>query len=357
LDYKSRHKNLIKLLESQKLDVLLIKKKQNICYLTGARGDDSVLFFSSGGNFLITDARYEEEYTGVLKDCGLKIIKDKNIYSIIEELCVRAGLKRVGFESDNFLYSQYVSLKKNLKGRKVVPVKGLTESLRMIKSPGEVGCLREACLKGRFIMDYALQNIKEAVTEMSVKNRIEAYAAKKGFKLADFDIIVASGRNAAMPHALPSEKIIRRGEMVIIDLGIMNYGYNSDLTRTVFLGKINREYSRVYNIVSDAQQKAIERIKPGVRISLIDNISRQYISVKGFGKYFIHSLGHGIGLEVHESPRISAANDTILKENMTLTIEPGVYIPGWGGVRIEDDILVTETGSEVLTKKADEKWR
>jgi len=138
--------------------------------------------------------------------------------------------------------------------------------------------------------------------------------------------------------------------MVVIDLGTMNCGYNSDLTRTVFLGRINRKYSRIYNIVLDAQKKAIESIRPGVTAGYIDNISRQYIINKGFGKYFIHSLGHGIGLEVHEAPRISRNNSTILKKNMVITIEPGIYIPGWGGVRIEDVVLITKNGSEVLTK-------
>ena len=226
----------------------------------------------------------------------------------------------------------------------------MVESLRMIKDKDEIRHITEACKKGCEVMDYALKIAKPPLTEGSIKDKVEVYIAENRIKKAGFDIIVASGKNASMPHASVSGKNIIKGEMVIIDLGTMNYGYNSDLTRTIFLDKINGKYSRIYNIVLDAQKKAIENIKPGIKAKYIDNISRQYISEKGLGRYFVHSLGHGIGLETHEKPHISRNSNAILEKGMTITIEPGVYIPGWGGVRIEDVVLVTKKGCRILTK-------
>ena len=306
MNYTARKKKLLKILASKSLDAFIVKKKENILYLTGAKKENALLFVSGKKTTLIPKSN--------------KSIKDasKKIHS-----------KRIGIESNN---SSYV------------------ESLRMIKDDNEIKCIRAACKDADQIMSYALKNTKISIKENALKNKLETYLIKKGIKKAGFDIITASGKNASMPHACSSEKKIKKGDMVVIDLGTMNYGYNSDLTRTVFLGRINRKYSRIYNIVLDAQKKAIKSIRPGVSADYIDNISRQYIIDKGLGKYFIHGLGHGIGLQVHESPRISKNNSTILKKNMVITIEPGIYIPGWGGVRIEDVVLITKNGSEVLTK-------
>ena len=199
-------------------------------------------------------------------------------------------------------------------------------------------------------MNFGLRVVRPSLSEIILKKQLERFMASQEIEEADFDIIVASGKNASMPHASPSNKKIRKGEMVVIDLGAASYGYNSDLTRTVFLGRINRKFSHIYNIVLDAQNRAIDNIRPEVPIAYIDTISRKYISEKGLGKYFMHNLGHGIVLEVHEMPNISKTNTALLEQNMTVTIEPGVYIPGWGGVRIEDVVLVTNDGGEVLTK-------
>jgi len=325
MNYKARQKKLLKILESKSLDGFLIKKRENISYLVGAKGNEAVLFVAGKKFFLYKD---------------------------VEGLSKHVRSKRIGFESNNFSYSEYIILKKKLKNKALTPVKEAVESLRMVKDKDELMCIKAACRDASRLMNYALKNIRPSLRENSLKDRLEAYIAKKGMKRADFDIIVASGRNSSMPHARSSEKKIKNGEMVVIDLGIMNYGYNSDLTRTVFLGRIERKYSRIYNIVLDAQKKAIENIRPGLRVNYIDNISRQYIVNKGLGKYFIHNLGHGIGLEIHERPHLSKTNNTILQKNMVVTVEPGIYIPGWGGVRIEDDVLITKDGSEVLTKSS-----
>ncbi|MBU4312061.1 MAG: aminopeptidase P family protein [Candidatus Omnitrophica bacterium] len=350
MNYFNRTRRLIGALKAKKVDALLVRKKQNIAYLTGTKGEDALLFVSKGGNFLVTDSRYREEYARSPKNYQLIITKDKNIYSLIDEACRKTHSRRIGFESNSISHAGYTALKKKLKNKKLVPISRVVEDLRMIKDSEEVRRIKKACKDGSSIMDYAIKCVKPGLTEKQVKSRIEERVMKKGMKTADFDIIVASGRNASMPHASSSNKKIKGGEMVVIDLGIMNYGYNSDLTRTVFLGRIDRKSLAIYNTVREAQTRAIGKIRPCIRSSYIDNISRQYIKSEGFGKYFIHSLGHGLGMETHERPGISASSKTILQKNMVITIEPGIYIPGWGGVRIEDVVLVTKNGREILTR-------
>ena len=349
MNYTERQQRLLKLLKSHSLDALLVRKKENILYLTGARGDDAILLVSHRGMFLISDARYKEEYEKFAKNCKFQTAKHKNLYASTGEICTKKRLQRVGFESSNFSHSGYADLKKNLKGKKLLPVKKIVESLRMIKDAEEIKHIRRACKDGCEIMDYALGLIRPGLSERWIKNRVQCRILEKGIEGASFEAIVASGKNASMPHARASEKNIKRGEGIILDLGTINQGYNSDLTRTVFLGRIDRKYRRIYNIVRDAQKKAIEQIKPGIEASHIDCISRQYIAYKGLGRYFIHSLGHGIGLETHEGPSISRNSCSILQKNMVITIEPGIYIPGWGGIRIEDVVLVTKDSCDILT--------
>jgi len=349
MNYAEKQQKLLKLLKSHSLDAFLVIKKENILYLTGARGDDAILLVSHRGMFLISDTRYKEEYEKSAKNCKFQTARHKNLYASAGELCTKKRFKCIGFESSNFSYSGYVDLKKNLKGKKLLPIKRSVESLRMIKDTEEIKHIKRACKDGCKIMDYALGIVRPGISERWIRNRVQCRILEEGIEGASFEAIVASGKNASMPHARASEKNIKKGEGVILDLGTINHGYNSDLTRTVFLGRIDRKYRRIYNIVKDAQKKTIEQIKLGVKASYIDNISRQYITYKGLGKYFIHSLGHGIGLETHEGPSISRNSCSILQENMVITIEPGVYIPGWGGIRIEDVVLVTKDSCDILT--------
>lgn len=348
-NYLNRQKRLTDTLASRAIDALLIRKRENIFYLTGARGEDSVLIASLSGNFIVTDARYTEEYTGSASGSTVVTIGAKDTTHCINDILKKACAKRVGFESANFTYSEFTALKRCLRGIKLTPVKGLVESLRIIKDPYEIRRIKEACVYGCRAMAYGLKNLNQSHTEGSLKRKIETYLLEQGITAPGFEIIVASGARSSMPHSIATNKKIKKGEMVVIDLGARNYGYNSDLTRTAFLGKIERKYSLVYNVVIDAQKKAIENIRPGVKASFIDDISREYIRDKGFGRYFVHNLGHGIGLEVHEGPRLSKQDNTILENGMTMTVEPGIYIPGWGGVRIEDIALVTEDGCQILT--------
>ncbi|MFH1478361.1 MAG: Xaa-Pro peptidase family protein [Candidatus Omnitrophota bacterium] len=351
MDYIKRQKNLITLLEKHSLDALLVKKEKNIAYLTGVKGESSLLICSKDKFILVTDPRYMEEYAPKKPLYRLNIIKGAaDIYTLISSICSSKKWKNIGFESHAFTYDSYIKFKKSLSNAYLKARPGLIEKLRAIKDTEEIRALRNACNKGVTIMNYAMKALRPSLTEKDVKFKIDSFMIKRSFIKAGFDIIVASGKNSSKPHAAISDKRLKNGEMALIDLGAMSCGYNSDLTRTIYLGRIDRKYLKLYNIVLDAQKKAIESIRPGLKASYIDNISRNYINHKGLGRYFIHSLGHGIGLEVHENPSISKNSNAILEENMAITIEPGLYIPGWGGIRIEDDILITNKGCEVLTK-------
>ena len=352
MKYNNRQKRLVKFLINKPLDAFLVRKKENISYLTGARGEDSLLFVSPGKNILITDSRYEEEYKKSAIKCSVRITKAKDLSQVIIEACAETNSRSIGFEADHFTYQGYLKLKKLLGNRKLIPLTAVVENIRMIKDDSEIRDIRQACKDGARLMNYAVKITKQGKSENSVRRGIETYALKNNLEPAGFDIIVASGKNSSMPHAAPSDRVINRHEMVIIDLGAIYSGYNSDLTRTIFLGKISHKYLHIYTAVLASQSIAIESLKPGVYAKDIDAVSRRYISDRGMGSFFLHSLGHGIGRETHEIPAISQNSEIKLEKGMIITIEPGIYIPGWGGVRIEDDVVITKNGCEVLTKGA-----
>jgi Xaa-Pro aminopeptidase len=352
MNYLKRQRKLIKFLSDKSLDAFLVKKKENIAYFTGARGEDAVLFVSPKKTILATDSRYKEEYKNSARRCSVRVTKNRNLNGIILEACAETHSRTIGFEANNFTYQGYINLKICLGKIKLAPFINAVEGIRIVKDREEIRYIRQACENGVKLMNYAIRTTKPGVSENSVKRLIEVYDLKNNFCLAGFNIIVASGRNASMPHAAASDKIIRKQEMVTIDLGAMHCGYNSDLTRTVFLGKIKRKYLQIYNIVLASQAIAIENLKSGVCAKDIDAVSRKYISDKGMGRFFLHSLGHGIGREPHEIPAISQNSKIELEKGMVITIEPGIYISGLAGVRIEDTVLITENGCEVLTKGA-----
>jgi len=353
MNYLNRQKRLLRLIEEKSIDGLLIRKKENINYLTGLKGADAILLISNRYQpVIITDLRYKEEYSKLKEWIKVEAGQPADIYKVVSSILLKKKIDRIGFESSGFYFSEYQRLKEGLKkGRRLIPVKGLVEILRKTKDKEELNYIKKACNDADKVMDYALKNVRPGISENRLKGMIEIYIKRNGFSGPGFDIIVASGKNASMPHATSTDKRIKTKETVILDLGIQCNGYNSDLTRTVFTGRIERTYYHIYNIVSVAQKMAIAAIRPGIEARRLDKISRQYISDRGFGKYFIHSLGHGVGLEVHEEPSISQNSQAVLEEGMVVTIEPGIYIPQWGGVRIEDTVLVTSNGCKVLTSE------
>jgi len=248
-------------------------------------------------------------------------------------------------------YQQYSG---KASGIELVPVSESVEKLRLIKSNEEIKILEEAAKIADHAFDHILTYIKPGLTEIAVMNELEFFMRKQGATSSSFDIIVASGLRSALPHGVASEKVIETGDFVTLDFGAYYKGYCSDITRTIAVGEPSDKLKEIYNIVLEAQLRGVNGIKAGLTGREADALTRDYITEKGYGEYFGHSTGHGIGLEIHEAPGLAFRSDTVLEPGMAVTVEPGIYIPGIGGVRIEDDIIVTSEGNEVITKSPKE---
>ena len=328
----------------------MLNSAPNVSYAAGFHAPDSYILISAEGITLITDFRYAADFKKQADPC-VKIREYKG--SVFKAICrgIKDGsIKNLGFESRHLTFAECQVLNElAAKTTKFIPLKETLEPLREIKEKGEVENIKKAIeitLKSFSMIEKML---KPGLRELQVAAEIERFIRLEGATASAFDIIVASGPNSSYPHAGISQRIMRNGEPVVIDMGVEYNGYKSDLTRTFFLGKINPTVERVLNIVRQAQQKAIHAIRPGRVLKDIDGRARNYIIGKGFGKFFGHALGHGIGLEVHESPSINRKNHRLIKKGMIFTIEPGIYVAGEFGIRIEDIVLVTDSAAEVLS--------
>jgi Xaa-Pro aminopeptidase len=297
----------------------------------------------------LVDSRYLEEAKSDTSSAVNVRLVSRSTFESIEELVTKGRVKRLGFESMDLPYGVVTRLKGLLGGVKLVPIKNLAETLRSVKDRAEVACIRGAVDSAKKAFERAVSKIRPGVSEDRIKSAIEVELIESGSACA-FDPIVASGTNSSKPHARITHRVIAKNDFVMVDMGAKMDGYNSDLTRTIILGNVSDRFKHIYKTVGEAQKTAIDRIKAGARASDIDRAGRGYISRKGFGKYFGHSLGHGIGLGVHEEPSISPSSTTRLEAGMVFTVEPAIYIPGFGGVRIEDMVLVTKRGCEILTR-------
>ncbi len=343
-----RLKRLQKKLAAEKVDAFLVSKDINISYLTGFRGNDSWLLITKDEPFLITDFRYKEEAKRDAPQLELRII-DGLICEPIRKISKRMRIKRLGFESKHLSYALWEKLRDTIHGVELVPVKDMVESLREIKDSSEIDKIRKAVGIAGKAFEYLRGLIKPGISERALSIELDYFLKRSGARKSAYDIIVASGINSSLPHAAATNKKIMLHEPVLVDMGADYEGYNSDLTRVFFSGKIDATANKVYKIVFEAQRRALSKIKPGIKISSVDEAARGYIEKKGFGKFFGHGVGHGIGMEVHEKPHVYKRNDKVLVPGMVFTVEPAIYLPRWGGVRIEDMVLVTEKGCEVLT--------
>lgn len=350
----TRLENIYKVISDKKLDALLITKQVNVAYTSELSAQiEAFLVISSKINYYITDFRYLEEVQDTISD-AFKIIELKGSLSeILKKITKKNKIKRLGFES-TLTCGSYKKLKEALSNIKLIEMSNLIENLRQIKDTLEVKKIQEAISitsqAWKRLVKY-LQSCSDLsqLTEKKLADKLEFLLRKHGAFKSAFDIITACGANISKPHAVPTQMPLRKNKPVLFDFGAVYQNYHSDVTRNFITCKATAKYQKIYRIVKEAQALAIKAIKPEMRICDIDNISRSYIRDKGFGKYFGHALGHGIGLEVHEEPVISGGNKNKLTPGMVFSIEPGIYIPGWGGVRIEDMVLVTEKGSEILT--------
>lgn len=345
---KHRIKRLRRTLRRNKLDAIIISKPSNIYYISGFRGTDSYCLISTLESFIITDFRFTEQARKETVDFEI-VSNSASLFKKTTRLIKKLSLKKIGFESRHLTVKEAKGISDAL-GKRLYPTFRVIERLRIIKEAGEIATIKKAAAVARDVLKKSIKEIKIGDREKDIALKIDFLLRKKGAESVAFPAIVASGPNASMPHARPTARRIKDEEPIIIDCGARFNGYNSDLTRTHFVGKINEYFKLIYSIVATAQAKAIDRVTPGEKISDVDKAARGYISRKGFAKYFGHATGHCIGIDVHEFPKINSKNHTILKEGMVFSVEPAIYIPGWGGVRIEDMVLVTAKGCVVLTR-------
>lgn len=343
---------LRKILQEQNIDGILITNEYNRRYMTGFTGTAGVAIVSQNDAVFITDFRYTEQATAQIKD--YRIVQHE--VTLLEEIATQVkamGIKLLGFEKDSVSYGTY-DLYKNIIQADLVPVSGLIEKIRLIKTAQEINIIKVACEIADHAFTHILDYIKPGKTELDVSNELEFFMRQQGATQSSFDTIVASGLRSALPHGVATNKVIEKGDFVTLDFGALYNGYISDITRTVAVGEPSEKLVEMYNTVLASQLLALEKVGPGLTGIQADAIARDYLTEKGYGEAFGHSLGHGIGLEVHEGPGLSKRSNTVLEPGMAVTIEPGVYVPGVGGVRIEDDILITESGNELLTHSTKE---
>ncbi|MFL6561732.1 MAG: M24 family metallopeptidase, partial [Bacillus sp. (in: firmicutes)] len=289
------------------------------------------------------------------KQCqGFEIIKTTgSIPEAVAEQVKQLGIQKLGFEEDYLTFSSFKLYDKEIEAE-LVPISGVIEKLRLIKTDSELKILKVAADIADAAFKHILDFIRPGKTELEVSNELEFFMRRAGATSSSFDTIVASGHRSALPHGVASDKVIEAGDIVTMDYGCYYNGYVSDITRTVAVGEPDAKLKEIYDIVLEAQLRGMAGIRPGLTGKEADAITRDYITEKGYGEYFGHSTGHGIGLEIHEGPGLSMKSDVVLEPGMVVTCEPGIYIPGLGGVRIEDDTLITKDHNEALTHSTKE---
>ena len=334
-------------MEEQDLDALLINKLVHLHYFSGFRGDDSALLIFKDRALLITDSRYTEQAVAEAPDFEIVCQKD-GLWKKVSECVKESETKAIGFEGNAVLFETYEKLRKLMEQVEFKPIK--LDELRQVKDEEEITLIRKACE----IADAAFLDIvgfiRPGISEIEVAARLEQYMRSLGSERPAFTTIVASGKRGSMPHGIASEKLIVSGEFVTMDYGAVYRGYHSDITRTICVGRADDEQRRVYEAVLKAQLTGLSSVAVGVSGKAVDKAARENLKAAGLEEHFGHGLGHSLGLEIHEEPRLSPKSDCQhLLKNMLVTVEPGVYIPGWGGIRIEDTVLVTDNGGEPLT--------
>ncbi len=345
--HKARVRRLLARLETLGLDALVTLNLKNVRWLTGYSGTAGACVISSKGNFFFTDFRYASQAKEEVHSMA-RIIAAKPLPEAAAEKLKTLHSKKIGFEHRDVTVAAMVKMRKAAPG-KWIPCDAI-EKLRMIKDGAEIAVLEKnfGFLAAVFkdIGDVLQPGRREREAAADLEYRLRSRGGEK----AAFDFIIASGPRAALPHGVASDKKMKKGEIVIVDWGWILGGYHSDNTRTLFLGKPKPKLKEIFDVVLEANQRAIAKVAPGMPLKEIDAAARGHIEAKGYGKYFGHGTGHGVGLDIHEAPGVSWRSAETAREGMVFTVEPGIYLPGIGGVRIEDVVHVTKTGCRVLTK-------
>jgi len=343
-------------------DTAWIIQPENRRYLSGFKAGDCQLNESSGSllihqtrSVLVTDSRYTLEARNEAPDFEIHAVA-QGVVESSPALLVEMGTANLGFEEDHLTWGLHRQLTKKLEALsppvRLVPLNGVVEEMREVKEAQEIEILEKSAEAISSILDEVILGLKPGVTEKEVAWQIEGLARECGAESVAFPPIVASGPHSALPHALPTDRALRSKEPILIDIGVRLDGYCSDITRTVFLGGAEKDFRKIYRTVREAQLAAIREIRSGVESTHPDAVARQIISEAGFGECFGHGLGHGVGLATHERPRLGPQKPARLKKGMVVTVEPGIYIPGKGGVRLEEMVVIEDAGSRILTKDA-----
>ena len=326
---------------------MLVTHLPNVRYLTGFTGSAAALLVGAK-SVLVTDGRYREQARQQVQGARVLIAKGGLLANTIREIAARKP-KRLGLEAEHMTVSMRSTLASGTRGCKLVETSAVVETLRMTKEPEEVEVIREAVLLGARLLPAVVRSLRPGRPEVEVAAKLEYLARRAGAEGMSFETIVASGARSALPHGVASAEPLPKVGFVVLDYGVILHGYCSDMTRTVHLGKPSREARSWYGAVLQAQLAAISAISPGAKVSEVDQAARSVLKSSKLEKFFTHSTGHGVGLEIHEPPRLAATQEGRLQPGMVITVEPGIYVPGKGGIRIEDMVLVTSRGYELLT--------
>lgn len=342
-------------LEETKVQGITITNLSNIRYLTGFRGSAATLFVFNDELHFVTDDRYKHIEEELYPLPNLKIHFTRDLWNYAKETNLLDGIKSLAFEADQLPYGDAVFYRNILRPIKYKPTEEDVKRFNMPKDPIEIGFIKESCRIAEETFEHLMKTVKSGMTEQDLANEIICHSRKIGSEGEAFNPIVLAGERTTIVHGIPSDRKIKKNEMVLVDFGFKHKGFSSDITRCFVIGKPTKEMQKTYEKIYSAQEAAIKAIRPGVNGQLVDKAARNIIEQEGWGDYFQHGTGHGIGIDVHESPIIShRKDDQMLPEDCVVTIEPGVYLPGKWGIRIEDDILVTKSGAERLTKAPEE---
>jgi len=346
----NRLKQTYALIKKNNLNSFIVNRLSNIRYLSGYSGSNGLVVLAPPRAYFLTDFRYSVQARKEVKNCQVIIAERDLLGELVHLPCFQKKAK-VGIESAYLTVRTFNKIKELIPKANLVPVEDIVESIAVVKDIGEINKLKKAAKIADVVFEEILSLVKPGVKERDIALEILYRMIKRGADGPSFDFIVASGRRSSMPHGAASDKKFKKGDLITFDFGCFYQGYPSDVTRTIVLGKASAKQKKIYEIVLKAQVAAVEATRPGIAAREIDKVARDIIIREGYGDYFGHGLGHGLGLnEVHSYPVLNSRSSDTLKPGNVVTIEPGIYIPNWGGVRIEDDVIITNKGHKVLTK-------
>jgi Xaa-Pro aminopeptidase len=351
--HSQRRQKLLETLHQEELDALLLSSPFNVTYLTGFTGEASYLIIGRQRTLLVSDFRFTVQLAEECPDLDVHIRPPSQPLALaVGEVLGKLGFRSVGFESGHLTVAEWETLREQTPGIDWKPGRDRVEQLRAVKDEAEITEIRQAIAIAERAFTAFRALLRPSDSEKDLADALEMYVRRCGGSGTAFPPIVAAGERAALPHAPPTARRVEEAELLLVDWGATGRLYKSDLTRTLATRRISPKLEEVYTVVLNAQQQALQCIRPGVRACDVDAAARRVIAEAGYGEFFGHGLGHGFGLQIHEAPFLRPGNEAVLQAGMVLTIEPGIYLPEWGGVRIEDDVLVTPDGGAVLTSVA-----